>query len=73
MEYIMKSGNLFLNDTLLVRIKSTFAGSEKKIFAADGELLMLTDICNLKAPLNERGNIVTIHSRFDGTTNKAEL
>ena len=57
MEYIMKSGNLFLNDTLLVRIKSTFAGSEKKIFAADGELLMLTDICNLKAPLNERGNI----------------
>lgn len=57
MDYLMKSGNLSFNNTLLVRIKSTFVGSEKKIFAANGELLMRTDICNLEAPFNERGNI----------------
>lgn len=44
MDYLMKSGNLSFNNTLLVRIKSTFVGSEKKIFAANGELLMRTDI-----------------------------
>lgn len=57
MEYMMKSGNLFLNDTISVRIKSTFVSSEKKIFAANGELLMRTDICNLEASPNEKGNI----------------
>lgn len=57
MEYTMKSGNLFLNNTLSARIKSTFASSGKKILAANGRLLMRTELCTLEAPLSERGNI----------------
>ncbi len=53
----MKSGNLFLDDTMSVRIKSTFVGSEKKIFAANGELLIRTGIYHLEAPPNEKDNV----------------
>lgn len=57
MKYIMKSGNLFLDDTMSVRIKSTFVGPEKKIFAANGELLIRTSIYHLEAPPNEKDNV----------------
>lgn len=53
----MKSGNLFLNDTLSVQLKSTFADPEKKIFATNGRLLMRTDICSMEAPPTEKRNI----------------
>lgn len=57
MEYIMKSGRLLYDDKLSARIKSIFTGPEKKIFAADGCLLMRTDIRNLEAPFGQTGNV----------------
>lgn len=57
MEYVMKSGGLFLDGVLSARIKSTFAGSGKKILDAGGKVVLRTDILNLKAPAGERDNV----------------
>lgn len=57
MKYIMKSGTLYLNDVVSARIRGAFTGSEKKIYSANGAIAMHTDIVNLDAPLNEKGNV----------------
>jgi hypothetical protein len=47
MKYIMKAGTLYFNDIVSARIKGSFIGSEKKIYSANGAILMHTDIANL--------------------------
>lgn len=57
MEYIMKSGNLFLNSVLLACIKRTPVGLGKKILDAGGRVVLYTEILDLEAPAGERGNV----------------
>ncbi len=57
MKYIMKAGTLYFNDIVSARIKGAFIGSGKKIYSANGSILMHTDIANLEVPPNEAGNV----------------
>lgn len=74
MKYRMKSGNLFLNDTLSVRIKNTFSGFERKIFDAKGGLLLCTDICGQEASLHKGGSVrCRQYVMFDGNKIKCAI
>lgn len=57
MKYIMKAGILYFNDTVLAKIKGAFTGPEKRIYSANGTMLMRTDISNLETLPNEAGNV----------------
>lgn len=57
MKYIMKEGILYFNDIMSARIKGVFTGPEKKIYSANGTMLMHTDIANLEAPPSEMGSV----------------
>ena len=74
MKYIMKAGTLYFNDIMSARIKGSFIGSEKKIYSANGSMLMHTDIANLEVPPNEAGNVrYRQYILFDGSGNKCAV
>lgn len=57
MKYIMKAGNLYFNNIMSARIKGAITGSGKKIYSANGSILLHTDIVNLEVPPNGMGNV----------------
>lgn len=57
LKYIMKAGILYKDEKVLARIKSAFVGPKKKIFSADGILLLQTDIHSLEIPSEEIGDV----------------
>ena len=74
MKYIMKAGTLYFNDIVSARIKGSFIGSEKKIYSANGAILMHTDIANLKVPPNETVNVrYRQYILFDSSGNKCAV
>ena len=74
MKYIMKTGTLYFNDIVSARIKGVFTGLKKKIYSADGSVLMYTDIANLEVPPNETGNVrYRQYILFDGNGNKCAV
>lgn len=50
MQYIMKAGALHRQQELLAYIKGGLAGPERKIFSANGDLLLQTDVRRPDAP-----------------------
>lgn len=71
MKYVMRAGTLYRNDTVLAKIKGAFTGPEKKIYSANGTMLMRTDILSLEAPPNEAGNVrFRQYVLFDDNDNK---
>lgn len=57
MKYTMKAGTLYSQNHTLAYIKGILTGPEKKIFSADGALLLQTTIQNLDAPAEKRGDV----------------
>lgn len=74
MKYVMKAGTLYFNDVVSARIKGAFMEPEKKIYSANGTMLMHTDILNLEVPPNETSNVrFRQYVLFDGNENKCAI
>ena len=71
MKYIMKAGTLYFNNIVSARIEGSFTGSEKKIYSANGSIIMHTDVANLEVPPNETVNVCyRQYILFDSSGNK---
>lgn len=57
MKYIMRAGALYNQNDMLAQIKGVLVGPEKRIFSADGTLLLQTNIRNLNDPMSKSGNV----------------
>lgn len=57
MRYIMRAGTLYSQDNGLVHIKGDLISAEKKIFSAEGTLLLRTDIRNLDTSSEKKGDV----------------
>ena len=74
MKYIMKAGTLYFNNIVSARIEGSFTGSEKKIYSANGSLIMHTDVANLEVPPNETVNVCyRQYILFDSSGNKCAV
>lgn len=57
MRYIMRAGTLYSQNNMLANIKGALTGPEKKIFSADGRLLLQTNIRNLDTSAGKTGDV----------------
>ena len=74
MKYIMKAGTLYFNNIVSARIEGSFTGSEKKIYSANGSIIMHTDVANLEVPPNETVNVCyRQYILFDSSGNKCAV
>lgn len=57
MKYVMKAGMLYTEGKMSAQIKGSFNGPEKKIYLADGTLVLRTEIRHLEAVQGMEGDI----------------